>query len=185
MAILTPTSRRIGLAVLATALAIGTARAVTDSAFLYSHPKNGYLMVDTFDMRPANSSTNFVSGFTTEGFAIGPGDSTTACFQAGLHFPDGATLSRVVVHFKSGASANGQPSVILWRKTPTGDALQAGNQTFADDTASPRSGNVPVTAALAVVDNARYSYGLEMCLHSTADRFYGARIAYTYKNAGD
>ena len=48
-----------------------------------------------------------------------------------------------------------------------------------------RAGSVPIAAEVAVINNALYSYGLQVCLHSSADVFYGARIQYTYKNAGD
>lgn len=185
MRILTGTSHRVTLAVLAISAAVGTAGAVTDIAFNYSAPKNGYYMIDPFELTPFSSSTQFTAVLDGQGMGISPTGANSSCLVTGLHFPNAATLVQLIVHFRSGASVAGQPSFTLWRKTPTGDYLQAGTRTFVDDSGGNRAGSVPIAAEVAVINNALYSYGLQVCLHSSADVFYGARIQYTYKNAGD
>jgi hypothetical protein len=161
---------------------------VTDTAFIYSSAKTGYYLVGPFDMAPTGSPS--AASFTLssdggQGLGIRPGGASSSCFMTGLHFPQGATLTQLIVHFRSGANASGQPSFTLWRTTPTGDFLTLGTRTFADDTGANKAGAVTLSPSAAVVNNSLYTYGLQVCLAASSDMFYGARIAYTYKTAGD
>ena len=58
-----------------------------------------------------------------------------------------------------------------------------GQHIFADNSATRKAVNVPVSGDL-IVNNAASTYAFRVCL-TAGDSFYAARIGYSYANAGD
>jgi hypothetical protein len=166
---------------LLTPLAIGAAHAVTDTAFNYSAPKTGFYVIESVEMQPNQSGTQWQNDFLGDGLRVTTG---TGCFAAPLHLPNGAILTHAYLYYASGNGGN--PSFVLLRKKLLDNTIGTiGGLTVADDTGVRKAAALPVTASMAAINNGAYSYLLSVCMSSSNDVFYASRIHYTYANAGD
>jgi len=165
----------------ATVLIIGNAaHAITDSIFKYSTPKVGYFSIHPMALSPDQDTRTYMVTF---------GDATltgTGCFKTGVNLPDGATISALRVWFESDASSD--PIFYFIRHnlaTGQEDAFVT-SAVVHDDSAERVAHNfvIPNTSA-AKVSSGQYAYGFAFCGQQNRDRFYGARVAYTYTTAGD
>ena len=113
-----------------------------------------------------------------------PGYGRASCFNAGIHLPHGAIITQLRV-FYEGAAAAEKPFVTIQRKPyATGINEEVAHQDLPES--ATRVGvDVTLDTSLTTVNNAQYSYGFGVCLQNENDKFYAARIRYTYQNAGD
>jgi hypothetical protein len=176
-----PRSAAAGAAVaLAVVAAVGTAQAITDTVFKYSTPKTGFFTIDAMALAPDNSGALYFNDWD-DGLEASAGN--TACFNAGVNLPNGATITQVSVWAESAAFGN--PNSNLRRKKLSDGSFDILAQAqLVDDTQTRKVQHVAVPAADAVVNNNLYSYGFGFC-PAEDDVFYVARISYTYQNAGD
>jgi hypothetical protein len=159
----------------------GVAYAVTDTAFTYSTPKNGYFTIDRMAMTPPTNTAAFtIETGTGEGLA---GTNVTRCFNAAVNLPQGATIVRMHVWFSSVAESDPEFSLLRQRLTDGQTVVVAHVQT-ADDSGDRKVASSNADASFAAVNNTQYSYGLAACI-GQLDAFYAARILYTYTSAGD
>ena len=179
------TSRRLAVAAaggLLVALSLsGVAQAVTDKIFQYTTAKTGYFAIHPMAMVPdgAESASTYHVGWNGAGLHTTGG----GCFSTSVNLPNGTTMTGLAIWYSSGTGGNPQ-MVILRYKLADGTSDFVADKVFADDSATRNEGIAPINATFAVVDNAHYAYGFGTCLNAN-DSFYGARIAYTYTNAGD
>lgn len=157
------------------------AQAVTDTIFKYTTAKTGYYSISHMAMAPDSAgSANFYGiGWMDYAYVTAHG-----CLQTGVNLPNGVTMTALTVWYSSGTSGN--PKIELLRtELHDGSTDTIVDKTFADDSQTRKLGVVAIRGAkIAVVDNGRFTYGIGVCL-DPVDRFYGARITYTYDNAGD
>ena len=163
---------------LAALLLNGVAQAVTDTIFKYSKPKTGYYSISTLDMIPSNSADVYGQSGADQ---LIPGAGY--CFNSGVHLPYRATITALTAWSTSGV--NGNPNFYLYRAKmldSTSDIIAQMHPT--DDSGTRKVAHIAI-AASNLVDNMHYTYGLLVCLTSGSDIFNGARLTYTYTNAGD
>lgn len=154
----------------------GAAHAITDTVFKYSTPKTGYLSFGPFAFGPA---ANIQSYTITPNYIQSSGG---VCFLSGVNLPNGATITTLTGWF---ASSSGNAKVTLWRQPVDSFAEEVIAERHDLDTSGAlQRVSVNATQSAAIVDNQRYFYELMGCFDSN-DTFHGARIAYTYTNAGD
>jgi hypothetical protein len=179
------TSRRLAVAAaggLLVALSLsGVAQAVTDTIFQYTAAKTGYFAIHPMAMVPdgADSASTYHVGWNGAGLHTTGG----GCFSTSVNLPNGATMTALDIWYSSGTGGNPQ-MVILRYKVADGTSDFVADRFFKDDSATRKGGTAPINVAFAVADNAHYTYGFGTCLTAN-DSFYGARITYTYTNAGD
>jgi hypothetical protein len=158
----------------------GAAHAVTDTVFKYSTPKTGYYSIDHMALSPDRTASG--ASYTRLNIDSGLTTGQEACFVAGVHLPHGATITGLRVWYQSGASGDPAVNFILHRLVD-GQAFLVGGRTFVDDSGVRKAGNVTVPPGQKV-DNNRASYGIQVCIFP-GDAFHGARITYSFDNAGD
>ena len=177
------TSRRVALAAaggLFAALSLsGAAQAITDNVFRYTNPKTGHLAIHVMALTPdrPSSANSYFLGFA--GALFGDG-----CYSAGINLPHGATMTRLSVWYTSNADSD--PNVQI-RRHPLldGGTNNIVSQIIPDDSGTRKQRNFAIAdGPLAKVNNARNAYGFAVCLDS-GTTFHGARITYTYNQAGD
>src|SRR5688572_10772986 len=111
----------------------GAAYAITDTAFTYSTPKNGYYTIDRMAMTPTNdNAAESFSIQTGTGEGLTPGTTHPHCFNAAVNLPHGATIVRMHVWFSSVPEADPEFSVLRQRLTDGQTVVVASIQT-ADD----------------------------------------------------
>jgi hypothetical protein len=158
---------------------MGSAGAVTDIIFKYKTPKTGYFTVGPMSLIPdsAGATGDYVSNYAAGTFT-GQG-----CFNTGVNLPNGATITKIAVSYKSGVAHD--IDVLMSRFPVAGGVPQAvAQQTIVDNKDLRKMVALTPVAANAVVNNLSFAYGIAFCL-GTGDTFYAARILYTYDNAGD
>lgn len=163
------------------AACIGGALAVTSGDFTYSSVKTGYFGIHPSALAPATSGSDGHAIIASSGYLIGDG-----CFDTGVNLPQGATITLVTIWAKSDSEGAG-PYVGLFRNTPaTGGNATIANKNFNDDS-NTRKGftvSVPASNPARIVNNSNQTLGFETCM-SAGTEFYGGRITYTYRSAGD
>ena len=169
----------IAVGIVITLVLSGTAMAVTDTSFTYNSVQTGYLMVGPGDLVPddnGSADAYALSGALAESGGI-------ACFVAGVHLPQGSSVTSVRSSYSSGNITN----FMYWftRDNPvTGDSRILVNGNVPDDLGQRRFVNDAVPTDRRLVNNALYAYTYRVCIGYTTN-FYGARIAYQYTSAGD
>lgn len=162
------------------AACIGGALAVTSRDFTYSSVKTGYYTIHPAAMVPSASSSQY--GINVSGSILGG----NGCFVTGVNLPQGAIITLVTVWARSDSSGIG-PTASLFRNTPAnGGSATIANKNFDDDSDTRRgfSVSVPASNPARLVNNSNQTFGFETCV-TTGTLFYGARITYTYRSAGD
>jgi len=156
-------------------------QAATDTIYSYSTPRNGYFSIDRMAMMPTDDVG--AADFLIE---TGNGQGLRAdnhCFNAAVNLPNGATVVNMAVWYSS--SGEGDPQFFLLRQRLSDGLTQVVAMAGPADDSNLRK-LVVATPALKfkVIDNERNSYGFRACL-SQLDRFYAARLFYTFTEAGD
>lgn len=158
----------------------GLAQAITSDTFTYSAVKTGYYPIHPFDLSPDSDTSSENADVSPSGAIVGSG-----CFNTGVKLPQGATIVSITMWARSGVSTN--PYLFLKRHTPaTGAEVVLVDKQFPDDTNVRKSFSftIPTSNTARVVNNSNSLYGFLTCV-GTNTEFYGARITYTYRNAGD
>jgi len=171
-------------AVASAALLGGAAHAVTDTIFKYSTVKTGYFGLSPLAFSPSdfNYANGFVVQFTSVGVRPG-GMRTSACFNANVNLPQGATITDFVVSHQTDMPQGVQ--LFLTRHGFDGTDAFVAQKDSGNTGGARRSLRASINSAMAVVDNSRYAYGAGVCVNSINSAFYVGRITYTYNNAGD
>jgi hypothetical protein len=175
--------RRVYLALASAGLlaliVVGTAYAITSSSFKYSSTKTGYVSVSAMDMAPDNDANDYFNDWSQ---GVEPNDSS--CYNAGVNLPSGSKVKSVTFLYKSGPTSEFFGRFVRMRlSTGVGtDIISAPNP--ANDTGLPSSVTRNVGAANQNVSNSQFAYGIGVCPGATDGTFIGARIKYTYRNAG-
>jgi hypothetical protein len=172
---------RIALAAAAgTAALIGTAEAVTDTAFTYSQPKTGWYTVVPAELAPISSGV----AYAADSQSLRLQTNSSNCFTGGMHLPQGSTITNVTAWHQSGVG--GRLSFFLDRVAlATGTLEQIAVGAPSDDSNTRKSFSVTPFASTSLVNNGNFNYTFILCPVTTDNIFYGARIAYTYRSAGD
>ena len=161
----------------------GTANAVTDTNFKYTAPRTGYFTIDSLAMSPAGAGSDYTIDFSG---GVGLSVNGGPCFTAGVNLPNGATITNVAAYYRSGMGSD-LIVKLFSHKLADGVSNEIAAKILTDNSGIRKVTNltlVPTPAAL-IVNNAQFSYGLGICLTTTDNKFYAARITYTYNNAGD
>jgi hypothetical protein len=171
---------KILIAAIALAAAAGTALAATDTIYRYTTPRTGHLTIHPAAMAAGGSNMQFGNIVDSVRLSANSG----SCFNTGVNLPNGATITRATMYYsKFGASSIVFELVRL--KLNDGQTAGVAIGVASANTNARKAIDLPVEAGAAVINNAQYGYGLLVCLNSTDNIFYGAKIAYTYTNAGD
>jgi hypothetical protein len=172
--------RIVGIALVATTAAIGTAQAITDTIFQYSSPKTGYLTISPAALSPTADGVDYIIGFSG---GVHLQTNSLQCFVTGVNLPHGARITQMLVFYTTGGTG---PQVRLYRESlTTGVAQQIANANLPLTGGARSAASVPIAPSLAIVGNAAFTYGFGTCLSDTANTLHGVRITYTYTNAGD
>ena len=156
----------------------GTAVALTSTDFTYSARQDGYFAISPMAMSPGNSSQS--APYDTNW--IPPVLGGVGCYQASVNLPQGAKLARVNTYYRSNESSD--LTIYFVRGDPTSNVTASITATIPDDSNSRKVATQTVTGGLATIDNAKFNYGYGVCLDD-GTLFYGARLVYSYKSAGD
>jgi hypothetical protein len=111
--------------------------------------------------------------------------SGEGCFNTAVNLPQGATITKVSVWYSSGATGD---TFVDFRRlqVSNGQGSSVAFEFITDDSGIRKPAHVTFfgTPADLVVNNNQFAYALGVCL-GAGDRFFGARVAYTYTHAGD
>lgn len=157
------------------------ASAITDTIFKYTQTRNGYFGISPMAMAPDGTGA-------ADDFSITWSDGLTSasnnCFNTGVNLPQGATITALRVYLQSAGTSD--VFVRLVYSELAGNSGDLVSQTIANDTATRVGATIVVPDSMPqrVVDNVNIVYGLGVCV-GPGDVFYGARVNYTYTNAGD
>jgi hypothetical protein len=158
----------------------GLARAITEPVFKYPTPRTGYFSIHPVAMTPTAPGIG-------DDYSIGRTEISTnkdVCFITGVNLPHGATLKAVVVWYSSRFTP-GAPTFELFANSPANGTLQTlASKGAPDNSQTRKSLNIEISTTDKIVNNAQKDYGFAACMKN-GDKFYGARISYTYDNAGD
>jgi hypothetical protein len=172
-------------AVVATTVIIGTAQAITDTVFQYSPPKTGYFGLSPMAFAPADSTTaNSYNNVAPNSVTAGAG----GCFSAAVNLPQGAAINQFVAWFSAIGSQVNEYRIYRTRVTDgAADTIAFINATGLGGGTGTRTqtGVNVANTPTAMVNNALYLYGASICVGNGNTSFHGARIRYTFTNAGD
>src|SRR5262249_30841050 len=118
---------RIALAAaIGTAALIGTAQAITDSAFNYSTAKVGYYSINPEALAPENGGIGYSNSFQELDLISG-----ITCFSTGLNLPQGSKMQTAIYWYASGNGVN--PNIQLHRQQLSDGAILAAAFQGADN----------------------------------------------------
>jgi len=161
-----------------TAALIGTAHAITDTAFTYSTPKLGFFSIHPRALSPNTNTMGYIIS-TNQAQISG---TSTGCFATAVNLPQGAKVETIVTWYASGAGQT--PTVGLFRQHQSDGVSDGYNVALLSNTGARVQNTINVAGNLTI-DNSAYSYEFHFCPASSDNIFYTARIKYTYTNAGD
>jgi hypothetical protein len=173
------------LAIIATgfiaALAMGgTAVAITGTEFLYSSTKTGFLSIHPMDLAPDSNNAQYSNDYLFPTLFA----ANVSCYSTGVNLPHGSRITQLAVWYSSPAGSD--PVVLFVRNNlanGTSDSLITSGSIF-NDSNTRKLAVLPLAGGSSVVGNAGFSYGFGIC-PGVNGSFRGARITYTYTNAGD
>ena len=183
----------IGSGVVIGALLVGTSLAVTSKSFRYNKAKTGYLSVSPLSFGPDSGPD--VDFFQSWGNGLRGVD---ACFNAGVQLPHGARMKSITYYFTStndvgnpddddfyGEITKTKASAIGAVNFPTSTPFA--KATPVNDTGDPAAITKTIPSTHEVVNNRLFEYGIGICTDGAENvtKFFGARIKYTYRTAGD
>ncbi len=167
--------------VLASGELSSASEAVTDTAFRYSTPQTGSLMLGPTDFEPEKSGLEYSKN---GGFIISTTGDAEVCFIAPLHLPQQARFERMTMFYSRAADAAVGANLRRVNVEGANYDLLA-NPAFLPGPITVRGKvSYAANAAASVINNRLYNYSTRLCLTKNA-AFYNLRIDYTYSNAGD
>jgi hypothetical protein len=169
-------------------LLTGSAKAITDTIFQYSRPKLGHYTLDPAAFAPGTSAYADIyhHGLMPAELHATNGNTGQTCFVTGANLPEAAAITDVAAWYQSDAIDFIQ--FYLIRNRLGGGAYNEVVHLSSTDTSATRQPmNLTPNSGFDVVDNQRYSYSATVCFGAgtTNNEFFGARITYTFTNAGD
>jgi len=153
----------------------GSGNVTVTGDLTYATPKTRHWSIAGASFIPYNTAAN---SFSKGGFAL---FSSTGQFLAPVHLPDGATVTKLTVHYLNNSSSSFM-SVVLYLVDMMGGAIE---NTLATVTATNTGTNFGTTSSssisYATIDNSQYAYNLfVMGLDaSTNFKLGGVVIEYT------
>ncbi|MGB7256549.1 MAG: hypothetical protein WBD48_00555 [Pseudolabrys sp.] len=143
----------------------------------YTAPKTGFLAINSLAFA-SDGDAGYLNS-PTGGVTSNP----VGCFSTGVNLPEGAKVTRLELW---GTSTAGVFPVINFdrenHKTGTLEVISTGHLT--DTSGAYKPFLITLTSTKTTIDNRDYRYGLSGCVDQTST-VRGARITYTYTNAGD
>src|SRR5262249_45754028 len=100
-----------------------------------------------------------------------------ACFVAGVHLPQGVTITDLAFWM---TSESGTSNVSLLRNDVQTGATNVIASKQLNDVSQTRKSASAAVSQFNIVDNQRFLYSVDVCLTNARDAFLGARIAYSY-----
>jgi hypothetical protein len=174
-------SRRVLAAAIVGGFSLSSAaQAITSTTFTYSTPKAGFYSIDPMALAPL---TGLAADRHTITLTPASLTSTGGCYNTGVNLPTGAKVTNVAMWYSSGATSDVDIRLFRNRLSDGSSALLV-DRVISDNSNTRKAVVAAVSASLAIIGNGAFSYGFIVCLAS-GDAFYGARINYTYQNAGD
>ena len=163
---------------------IGIAHAISSNIFQYTTPQTGYLNLSPMAFSPEDAAD-------AAHFAISPpfwiskdAGANNVCMVAGVHLPEGARVKSLTAWAASDVDQGVQ--VRLMRANPASGTANGLVGVISHDTSQNRFAmSAAAPGATAVINNQHFGYGVHVCINSTPSLFFGARITYTYSDAGD
>ena len=168
-------------AVVATTAVIGAAQAITDTAFRYSTPQVGFFSINPVAMTSDSSAMDYAR----DALALTREGGGSACFGTGANLPQGARMTTLAVWFKSDDIGADPTFSIVRQRHSDGALVIVAEGTGVDDTQLRKQATATIESDLGTIDNSTYSYAFRFCPFAIQNQFLGARIRYTYRNAGD
>lgn len=165
------------------ALLVGTSIAVTANSFRYSEAKTGYLAIANQDFIPQDDEASF-NHSSTSGT-----NSEQGCFSAPIHLPQGSRAKSVTYVYKSPAGEDMDFYGEFGRRSghETGDSIEYDDMSNRAEPVDDSNIKTAITRFVfddvERINNRRFMYSLLVCPFGGA--FYGARVKYTYRTAGD
>jgi hypothetical protein len=163
----------------------GIAQAISSNIFQYSTPQTGYLSLGPQAFAPASKGDAAHYTIEVPFWIQKDAGALGLCMVAPVNLPEGARITSLKAWARADADLAVQ--LVLHRTNlavdaPANDMVEL----LSHDTSQTRFGMTAVVPndAIAIVNNEHYSYGVEVCIDSTASVFYSARITYVYRNAG-
>ena len=156
----------------------GVAYAISSTAFTYSTPKTGYLMIPAAAFTPESDTVTF----TNTGGTLRSADGV-ACFNAPVNLPHAASITGLAMWYRKNDDNLALLRII--RAEPSKNIeMIAAQLDPANSGGNYTSTSVEVDPSEPNVSNVRHMYFLVNCL-SASETFLSARIKYTYSSAGD
>jgi hypothetical protein len=154
------------------------AYAINSMAFRYSTEQTGYLTIGP----PAFVATNNNYDYFNNGDVLGAG--AEACFLATVNLPHGAKIAAFTLWYSKSDNIDSAAALLrVATSTATRDNLAMVTKANTGNARIKVSRSV-TNPSLQTVNNAQYFYAVFHCL-TLAEGFWGARIKYTYRTAGD
>jgi hypothetical protein len=176
-------ARRLTIAAATIAATMSVAagvQAATDTIYAYKAPKTGFYQVSPAGMTPDSGGYDYYIQFAPASLVV---HAATGCFIAPVNLPQGAVITTFTAFYSSN-SGDGI-SVRLYRNKLTDGSNDKLAEPVMDDTKGKRKAlTASIHPDLGLINNNLYSYSVGTCLGVNTE-FYGARLLYTYTNAGD
>jgi hypothetical protein len=164
-------------------LIAGAAGAVTSESFDYPAAKTGYRVIPPVAMFPTDrGSLNGYSGGWGFLRFVNNAPLERGCFNSGVNLPQGARVESIEVFYSGPFAGSGFVATLFQNDLETGAVSVLATGAMPD--AEARTSRLLGMSGGIKIGNKRYSYTFNLCL-GEEDMFYGARVKYTYKNAGD
>ena len=153
---------------------------VVSNKYKYPNTRTGWYTLSPSDFTPDHVLTDYFNSWIGAELAS---TDTTACYNAGIHLPQGAKITWVDFYYRSGAAGDFYGEIVR-QEVATGTGESLGAVIPLDDSDVPTSSSVNIVPGLQKVKNAIYAYMVGVCPNDSG-YFHGVRVEYTYKNAGD
>ena len=163
---------------LAVVFTSGAAVAITENTYNYTNAKAGYVGISNLGMVP-----NKAAGDYDNNASSGLGTSIFKCFSRGINLPHGATIKNLIVFHRGFGQGDVQTSLLRQNISDSGRD-PVGTRSSTSTTGVRVRMNVPIDPNFTLVDNAKYTYALNICL-VPGGVFFNARLGYSYTSAGD
>jgi hypothetical protein len=176
-------ARRLTIAAATIAAAMSVAagsQAATDVIYKYKTPKTGAIQVSPAAMTPDSGGYDYSIHFAPASLVV---HASTGCFIAPVNLPQGAVITTFTVLYSSD-SVDGINVRLLRNKLADGSNDELADPTMGDTKGKRKALNAPIDPDLGLINNTMYNYSVGTCV-SVDTAFYGARLIYTYTNAGD
>lgn len=162
----------------------GIAHAITDTIFQYKTPKTGYFTIAPMALTPSSTENAANYGLQSD-FATALLANDGVCLVAGLNLPDGAQIKSATAWVSTDQDLGAR--VLILRNNPAAGKTTGLFQMESDDKTQTRVALTQVLSApsFGKVNNQHFNYEALVCLSSSNNKFYGARITYTFTDAGD